>query len=333
MPPASTLSRSPSNTHRMGHGEFTCIPLSLFRIQRSVAVNLYCQLDDQSTPVLYRSSSIPITDDDIVDLRNRGHRALYVSSADFIAFGNALAESLHDAIEDESITPEERFSFLQSAAAVEMNAAFNIIKCDRAVSLAQGMAKQIVKLLEGNTIVPRKLFAMVQHDFYTFTHVTNVAGFANLLADKLGFTDLAIKEQITAGALLHDIGKRFIPSSLLCKKGALSDKEWELIKSHPQRGYEDLCERDDLNDGQLMMVYSHHEWLNGTGYPVGMVGNEIHPWARLLAVVDVFDAITSARPYRTPLKLSEGLEYLQRQASTHFEPEMVRCWVSAMQQG
>jgi HD-GYP domain-containing protein (c-di-GMP phosphodiesterase class II) len=77
--------------------------------------------------------------------------------------------------------------------------------------------------------------------------VTNVAGFANLLADKLGFTDPTTKEQITAGALLHDIGKRFIPASLLCKKGALSDKEWELIKSHPQRGYEDLCERDDLN--------------------------------------------------------------------------------------
>ena len=63
-----------------------------------------------------------------------------------------------------------------------------------------------------------------------------------------------------------------------------------------------------------------------------MVGDEIHPWARLLAVVDVFDAITSLRPYRTPMKLSEGLEYLQRHAGTHFESEMVQCWISAMKQ-
>lgn len=329
---ASTNTLSPASHLPECPGEFTCLPLSVFRIQRNMAVNLYCQLESGATPVLYRSPAIPISDADIAELKNRGHRALYIASADFAAFGNTLSESLHDALDDDSIAPEERFSFLQSAVAVEVNAAFNLVKGDRFVSLAQGLSKQIAKLLDGNTIVPSKLFAMVQHDFYTFTHVTNVAGFATLLAEELGYTDPAIKEQITAGALLHDIGKRFIPARLLGKKGALSAAEWALIKTHPQRGYEDLCDRQDLSLAQLMMVYSHHERLDGKGYPVGMVGDEIHPWARMLAVVDVFDAITSTRPYRTPVKLSEGLEYLEHHAGTHFEREMVRCWVSAMKQ-
>ncbi len=329
---ASALTISPASHLSECSEEFTCIPLSVFRIHRTAEVNLYCQLGSEAAPILYRSSAIPISDADIEDLKNRGHRALYVASTDFAAFGNSLLESLHEALDDESIAAEERFSFLQSAMAVEVNAAFNMIKCDRFVSLAQSLSKQISKLLEGNTIVPRKLFAMVQHDFYTFTHVTNVAGFATLLAEKLGYTDPTIKEQITAGALLHDIGKRFIPAALLSKKGALTESEWALIKTHPQRGYEDLCDREDLSEAQLMMVYSHHERFDGQGYPVGMVGEEIHPWARLLAVVDVFDAITSARPYRTPKKLSEGLEYLERHAGTHFESELVRCWVSAMKQ-
>jgi HD-GYP domain-containing protein (c-di-GMP phosphodiesterase class II) len=78
------------------------------------------------------------------------------------------------------------------------------------------------------------------------------------------------------------------------------------------------------------MVYSHHERIDGTGYPVGMVGDEIHPWARLLAVVDVFDAVTSARPYRTPMTVTQALEFLHRNAGTHFDPEMVACWTSMM---
>lgn len=321
---------SSSSQRTTGASEYTCVPLSVFRVQRNVSVNLYCKLDSEPTPVLYRSSSIPITDDDIEDLKRRGHKALYVSSADFLAFGNSLSGMIDDTLANEAIPAEERFAFLQSAAAVEMTAAFNMIKCDRFVELAQGLSQQVVKLLEENTIVPRTLFAMVQHDFYTFTHITNVAGFANLLAEKLGFNGPGEREQITVGAFLHDIGKRFIPASLLTKKGSITEEEWVTIKSHPQRGYEDLCERDDLSHGQLMMVYSHHERVDGRGYPVGYVGNEIHPWAKLLAVVDVFDAITSHRPYRTPMKLNEGLEYLQRQAGTHFESEIVRCWVSAM---
>jgi HD-GYP domain-containing protein (c-di-GMP phosphodiesterase class II) len=328
----SAISLPPTDDSPCLAAQFTCVPLSVFRIQRTAAIDLYCKLEGDAHPVLYRSPSIPLTDRDIEDLKKRGHRALYVANVDFNAFGNTLSESLQSTLDDSAIPAEEKFSFLQSATAAEVNAAFHAIKCERAVTLAQTLAKQISQLLAQNTIVPRKLFAMVRHDFYTFTHVTNVASFAALLAEKLGFVDPGDLEQITAGALLHDIGKRFIPSSLLGKKGMLSDIEWNMIKEHPQRGYEDLCEREDLSEGQLMMVYSHHECVDGGGYPVGMVGDEIHPWARLLAVVDVFDAITSHRPYRTPMKLAEGLEYLQRHAGTHFESDIVKCWTSAMQQ-
>jgi HD-GYP domain-containing protein (c-di-GMP phosphodiesterase class II) len=325
----ATLPANDVNSHTV---QFTCIPLSVFRIQRTAAVNLYCQLEADADPVLYRSPSIAITDRDIDDLKRRGHRALYVASADFNAFGNSLSESLQSALDDGAIPTEEKFSFLQSATAMEVNAAFNAIKCDRYIELAHGLSKQISRLLDQNTVVPRKLFAMVRHDFYTFTHVTNVAGFAALLAEKLGYSEPLEREQIIAGGLLHDIGKRFIPSTLLTKKGALTETEWNVIREHPQRGYEDLCDRRDLTEGQLMMVYSHHERVDGRGYPVGLVGDEIHPWARLLAVVDVFDAITSYRPYRTPMKLSESLEYLERHAGSHFESEIVKCWVSTMQE-
>ena len=233
-------------------------------------------------------------------------------------------------LSDESVPPAERFAILQTAAAVEIDTAFHLIKCDRFVDISKRIAKDIDTLLRGEELVPQKLFDVVQHDYYTYTHVINVAGFATLLADLLGFSE--VRQKITVGALLHDIGKRFISAKVLGKTDPLTDEEWQLIKSHPQRGYEDLCDRTDLDEEQLLMIYSHHERIDGKGYPVGLVGEEIHPWAKLLAVVDVFDAITSARPYRKPMSLSQSLEYLEANSGSHFDSEMVRCWISAMRQ-
>jgi HD-GYP domain-containing protein (c-di-GMP phosphodiesterase class II) len=310
--------------------EFRCVPLAVFRLYRNISINLYTKSETQAEPVLYRSSSIPITEADLATLTERGHRALYIAAGDFAEFDAMLNDTLHSTLENGNFSREDRYSVLQAAAALELDVAFSMIRCDRFVEHTHRIAKQITTLLVGDEVVPRKMFDMLQHDFYTFTHITNVAGFATLLADGLGYTDPVIREQIAVGALLHDIGKRFIPTTVLNKTSRLSDDDWNLIRIHPQRGYEDLCDRGDVNEGQLLMVYSHHERIDGTGYPVGMVGDEIHPWARLLAVVDVFDAVTSARPYRVPMALPQALEFLQRNAGTHFDPEMVACWTSMM---
>jgi HD-GYP domain-containing protein (c-di-GMP phosphodiesterase class II) len=326
------LSPSGSAAAAPSRREFMCVPLAVFQVLRTQDVDLYCLPDGATTPTLYRSSKIAITDEDIASLKDRGHRALYVATAEYDALDRNLKAALDDILDDESLGVEARMAVLQTAVAVEVDVAFHMIKCDRAVDVAHRVAGQIAKLLDGDSLVPRKLFHMVQHDFYTFTHVTNVASFATLLADQLGMSTPDNREKITVGALLHDIGKRFIPTSVLCKRGKPTEDEWNLIKAHPQRGYEDLCDRTDLDVGQLMMVYSHHERLDGGGYPVGLVEEDIHPWAKMLAVVDVFDALTSARPYRLPMKIADALEYLERHAGEQFDREMVRCWASAMRQ-
>lgn len=314
------------------HREFMCVPLAVFRLQRTSNIDLYCLTEGSSQPTLYRSSDLAIRQEDIEALKSRGHRALYVRTAQYSDLDRQLNASLHDLLDDEETSVEERLAVLQAAAALEVDVAFSMLQCDRFVALTQRIAKQITGLLQGRVVDPRMLFNFVQHDFYTFTHITNVASFATLLADYAGISSPTEREQITVGALLHDIGKRFIPSSVLCKNGRPTDEEWDLIRIHPQRGYEDLCEREDLTFGQLMMVYSHHERPDGKGYPVGLTDEEIHPWAKLVAVVDVFDAITSARPYRSPMKLIEALDYLRRNAGTQFDAEMVQCWTSAMKQ-
>lgn len=319
-------------TANLTQREFISIPISVFQFDQHSQFDLYCKVEGLGSPILYRSAAIPITAEDIENLRRKGHHALYVSRSDYARLDRILNESLPKVLSNDALPPAERFVLLQSAAAMEMEVAFHMIKCDRFVAMSQRIAKQITTLLDGENLVPQQLFSVVQHDYYTYTHVINVAGFATFLADLLGFSDPQVREQITIGALLHDIGKRFVPSSVLCKSDALTEDEWQLIKSHPQRGYEDLCQCHDLTEEQLLMVYSHHERYDGKGYPVGLVAEEIHPWARLLAIVDVFDAITSAHPYRKPMSLPQSLNYLESNSGTHFDPEMVQCWISAMRQ-
>jgi HD-GYP domain-containing protein (c-di-GMP phosphodiesterase class II) len=308
------------------------VPLAVLRIHGARNVDFYIWQEGDEEPTLYRSADVPLTSADLDRLADRGHKFLYVMRKAYDDVNDQLNEALQTILGDESVSAENRLGVLQTTLALEVDAAFQTINSDRFVTLSQHMAGQINELLCEGEVVPRKLFEILRHDFYTFTHVTNVASFATLLAEELGYADREQRERITVGALLHDIGKKFVPNTLLCKKGKLSEAEWRVIKSHPQHGYEELCDREDLDRGQVLMAYSHHERIDGKGYPVGLVGEEIHDWAKLLAVVDVFEALTGSRPYRSPMKCGEALELLERGAGTQFDAEMAKCWISLMRQ-
>jgi HD-GYP domain-containing protein (c-di-GMP phosphodiesterase class II) len=174
------------------------------------------------------------------------------------------------------------------------------------------------------------LFQVLYHDYATFTHSANVAFYCGILAAELGYSRKEI-EQIATGGLLHDIGKLEIDDAVLCKPGRLDEAEFRQIRLHPLLGFRKLAHREDLLEGQLMMTYQHHERLDGKGYPVGCAESDIHPWAKLCAVVDVFEALTSQRPYRSPMPHSKALLLQQRDSGTAFDPEMLACWKSIIQ--
>jgi putative two-component system response regulator len=127
---------------------------------------------------------------------------------------------------------------------------------------------------------------------------------------------------IRRGALLHDIGKLAIPDSILLKPSALSEEEWARMKKHPGHANEILSSIEYLRPA-LDIPYCHHEKWDGSGYPRGLKGNAIPFAARLFAVVDVWDALTSDRPYRAAWTQQEALEHIQNESGKHFEPAVV----------
>lgn len=158
-------------------------------------------------------------------------------------------------------------------------------------------------------------------DHYTYGHSKKVSEYAVALAEALQIPrDRVIT--IRAAALLHDIGKIGVPDSILNKQGPLTEAEWEPIKEHPQLGVEILRHVIDLINC-LPAILHHHEHYDGTGYPAGLQGDNIPLEARILAIADAYDAITSLRPYRKRLSPQEALVELKRCAETQFDPGLV----------
>ena len=163
--------------------------------------------------------------------------------------------------------------------------------------------------------------AMDLRDRETEGHSQRVTELTLKLAKAFGFEDEELTH-IRHGALLHDMGKLGIPDSVLQKPDQLTNEEWVVMRKHPQLAYEMLYPIEYLRPA-LDIPYSHHEKWDGTGYPRGLKGEEIPLAARIFAIVDVWDAITSDRPYRPAFTIEEALNHIREQSGKHFDPRVV----------
>ena len=162
-------------------------------------------------------------------------------------------------------------------------------------------------------------------DQYNQQHILRVQRYAVALAKQMGLSENLV-EAVNTGALLHDIGKLGVPDYVLLKPGRLSEEEFEKIKKHPEIGAA-ILETVEFPWPVLPVVRSHHEWWNGSGYPDGLEGEAIPLTARVLAVADVYDALTSARAYRTAWTSEAALAELERSAGTQFDPGVVAAFI------
>jgi putative nucleotidyltransferase with HDIG domain len=170
--------------------------------------------------------------------------------------------------------------------------------------------------------------ALDSRDTYTSNHSTNVARYASEIAKKMKLPQNDI-EIIYKGGILHDIGKIGIPENILLKPGSLTNDEYHIIKNHPSIGYEMIRHVSDFNEtGVLDIVLYHHERYDGKGYPRGLSGTEIPLVARIMAIADSFDAMTSKRVYRNEIDLENTLIEIKKNKGTQFDPEITEVFLS-----
>ncbi len=195
----------------------------------------------------------------------------------------------------------------------------------------RGTRKAIYKIADmamNESDTANHMLKLTAHDYQTYSHSVNVGFYAMLLAKKLySKSDAHNLQELAAGFFLHDIGKTAIEPEVLYKAEKLQDIEWQHIKTHPYMGYKILKDANALKEESKIIVLQHHENYDGTGYPNGLKARDIHEYARICAIADVFDALTTNRVYKKAISSFDALRLMRNEMLLNFDAEIFKVFV------
>lgn len=167
------------------------------------------------------------------------------------------------------------------------------------------------------------------YDDYTLNHSLNVMMLSTVIAKDKSFTMEEIKK-LALGCLYHDIGKTFLPIEIINKPSNLTDEEFKIVQDHTEKGFEFLRDYTNLPMTAINIALNHHEREDGSGYPAGRNGKEIHEFSKIASICDVFDALTSDRPYRRAVPVNEAMEYLYACGGQEFSLDTIKSFAKSI---
>ncbi len=280
----------------------------------------------ERSAVLYRSSGAGYDLSDCAHLREQGVTHFYVPNIQHQRFQQAIYTQMCDSFEDQSLAVSKRSKIVRDSCGKmieDFTSNPNIPGLSETLSTMAGKFTQWCDTAGSEFSY---LLDMSEHDYYTTTHMVNVGVGCTLLAAELLGVDHELVHTLSLGGLIHDVGKAGVPVEVLNKEGKLTDDEWAMIRQHPQIGAGILEQQPGLNSITVDMTLNHHERLDGKGYPNGISGDAISLPARICAVVDVYDAISSARPYRGPIPPRAVLDMMREDVGKAFDAKVFGAW-------
>ncbi|MEG1741871.1 MAG: HD-GYP domain-containing protein [Acetivibrio sp.] len=256
---------------------------------------------DEADRVLLGAANI-LTRDFIDKLEIRGFQGLYID--DEISKGINIEETI--------------------SVELRNRGAKSVKECNIDVSL--DVAKSIVDQMISSKSISLDLIDLRTFDDYTYRHSVNVAVLCTVIGIGMNLNQKELVE-LCAAAIFHDLGKLQVPDEILNKPARLTTEEYEIIKEHPRLSYDIIKGRWDISARTKVGVLHHHENEDGSGYPDGLVSNQIYLYAKIIHVADVYDALTSKRPYKKPYALSDAAEYLMTGYGVLFDEKVVEAFL------
>ncbi len=283
---------------------------------------------DASGFALYRAPEVPFTAEDRQRLLDSGRRFVYIRIADQATYRNQVEKAVMEAVEDPKLAVAEKCSIVYETSIELVNELLADPDLIANSGRVETLSRSISTLVLNDPQAFAHLVAASHHDFYTATHMVNVATWMVPLAHALGYRDSEQLVRICQAGLLHDIGKVFVPEQVLNARGKLSPEQWQVIRQHPATGSAHLRTYAQIPELVVEVCRQHHERPDGSGYPDGLVGEQIGPVSRICAVVDCFDAMTGIRPFkRSALTISDAILELQAGTPHWYDREVVGTWV------
>ena len=248
--------------------------------------------------VLFRSSSLEFTAKTRDLLLNENIHRLYISRADRKRYQQHIRSRINQILTDKSIDDFTKASIVyDSAKELVENVFSDPTKSENIQESREFVESTVLYVLEGANAFHNMLRVM-SFDYSLYSHSVNVCTFSLALAAVAGVDRTVELIELGTGALLHDVGKVKIPDNILYKPGPLSVEEWDLVRQHPQHGVDIISETDMIPEMSYVPIKQHHERQDGSGYPDNLEHKDIHIYSSIVAIADVFDAMTTRRVYR-----------------------------------
>lgn len=300
------------------------IRLSTIRPEKITSFDIYVLVDHKH--ILYLRAGDRISDGKIQNLHKRDTgNSFFVLNEDKTKYQDWVKEEINSDL----INPLEKAKILRESSVALMEDLFENPDVNQALDDSRPIIKDFLNLMEHAPEAMSFMISLSGHDFYTFNHSLDVGIYSLGLGKALGY-DTKTLEELGVGALFHDIGKRNVSLDILCKKGGLTDSEWEQMKMHPQYGLVILNGHPSISNAVKAACFEHHESWAGNGYPQQLVAEEIHPFARIVAITDTYDAMTTQRSYNSPLSPIDAVTMMKEKLAGRYDPDMLKALYSIL---
>ena len=311
-------------------GTFLPVRITSLVVDALTDFDLYTRPHEDAPPVLYREQNLAFTAEDRIRLQESWVVELFVTEADETKFRHYIESNLSAILLDKAKDSEEKASLAYYCSRGVVADLFDDPRSGESIRRSQALVQNMAEFMLQDESSLSNLMRLMSFDYDTYTHSVNVFVFCLSLAQHRGIKNIEALRELGEGALLHDIGKCRLDPELVAYKGVYTKEQFEQMKLHTVYGYELLEEQKCFSPITLSIVRSHHEKVNGTGYPDGLKGDQINPFIRICAIAEIFDSLTTQRPYRKASKSFNALEMMKDEIQEEIDPDYFKAFVKML---
>ncbi|MBE7444473.1 MAG: HD domain-containing protein [Planctomycetia bacterium] len=271
--------------------------------------------------ILYCNGTKTISSEKINELQNHKIERLFIHKEDQDKYLKYVESCFKNIINDSKINISDKAQLVYHVAKNIMMDIFADPRSGKQVKRAKNWVGTTIDMIVNNKSATGAMINILSFDYYTYTHSVNVAVLGLLFSRYLGlkYDELHL---LGTGLLLHDIGKTQIESEIINKKGKLNEKEYMRVKMHVELGANILTQVDGFDGVSLLPLRQHHEKCNGKGYPGGLKSDDIHKFGKIASILDVYDALTTRRPYADARKPFSALKIMKDEMEGSFDSKL-----------
>lgn len=306
------------------------VKLSAIRLDTVPLFSLYFRPSADQPFVLYCRRETPFNEAARAKLHENRIKVLYIRERERGRYSRYIADNLEDILNDRKLPIREKAAVLYDSAQAVVSEVLERPGSREMLQRGKEIVRHTVEFMTSKDFLLEHMLRTIACDYYLYTHSVNVVAYSVALAMRTGTTDAPTLREVANGALFHDVGKKAISERILKKNGPLTEREWEEMKTYPLKGYETLVEANCLGEIALDIVLHHQERVDGSGYPHRLANGDIPPFARVVTIADVFDALTTDQHHKKGLSSFRALTDMSRTMQRQLDGSLLRNFVEMM---